>query len=140
MSKGSWRRPCDKRRFDENFEDIFGKKKLNVWDNPSSEEEPDEIQRDPRNGARDRIDGRGAASVPQESGGGTDPQAAEPVESPQERNLREKRADGTPFWHGPGYRGEYTCPHGVGHGNHVHGCCPESCCQRDDFPLRKAPR
>ncbi len=40
-----------------------------------------------------------------------------------------------PYWTGPGYRHEYNCPHGVGHGNHVHGCCGSRCCQRDDFPL-----
>jgi len=40
-----------------------------------------------------------------------------------------------PFWTGPGYRGEYNCPHGVGHGNYVHGCCEEHCCSRNDFPL-----
>jgi len=39
-----------------------------------------------------------------------------------------------PYWTGPGYRGEYQCPHGVGHGNHTHGC--DGCCDRDDFPLR----
>jgi len=38
-----------------------------------------------------------------------------------------------PFWTGPGYRGEYQCPHGIGHGNHIHGC--DGCCQRPDFPL-----
>jgi hypothetical protein len=42
-----------------------------------------------------------------------------------------------PFWTGPGYRGEYQCPHGVGHGDHIHGC--DGCCQRDDFPLREKP-
>lgn len=41
-----------------------------------------------------------------------------------------------PFWTGPGYRGEYNCPHGVGHGNHDHGC--DGCCGRDDFPLNAA--
>ncbi len=41
----------------------------------------------------------------------------------------------SPFWTGPGYRGEYRCPHGIGHGNHVHGC--DGCCSRDDFPLRE---
>ncbi len=39
------------------------------------------------------------------------------------------------YWIGPGYRHEYNCPHGVGHGNHVHGCCSHRCCARDDFPL-----
>lgn len=38
-----------------------------------------------------------------------------------------------PFWQGPGYRGEYMCPHGVGHGNHIHGC--DGCCELPDFPL-----
>jgi hypothetical protein len=42
------------------------------------------------------------------------------------------------FWTGPGYRGEYSCPHEVGHGNHVHGC--DGCCQREDFPLRPENR
>lgn len=41
-----------------------------------------------------------------------------------------------PIWTSSGYRGEYTCPCGVGHGNHVHGCCGEQCCQRNDYPLR----
>lgn len=40
------------------------------------------------------------------------------------------------YWTGPGYRGEYQCPHGVGHGRHVHGC--DGCCKRDDFPLNDA--
>lgn len=30
---------------------------------------------------------------------------------------------------------EYVCEHGVGHGNHVHGC--DSCCRRKDYPGRK---
>lgn len=38
-----------------------------------------------------------------------------------------RRADG---------RIEYVCEHGVGHGDHVHGCCGYSCCMRKDFPLR----
>jgi len=42
------------------------------------------------------------------------------------------------FWTGPGYRGEYVCPHEVGHGNHVHGC--DGCCQREDFPFRPENR
>lgn len=37
-------------------------------------------------------------------------------------------------WTGPGYRGEYNCEHGVGHGNHIHGC--DGCCSREDYPLR----
>jgi len=39
-------------------------------------------------------------------------------------------------WYYTGHRGEYNCPHGVGHGNHVHGC--DNCCKRDDYPLKKA--
>ncbi|KKN91250.1 hypothetical protein LCGC14_0221180 [marine sediment metagenome] len=31
-------------------------------------------------------------------------------------------------------RMEWICPCGVGHGNHVHGCCGKECCNRDDFP------
>jgi hypothetical protein len=30
-------------------------------------------------------------------------------------------------------RVEYNCEHGVGHGNHVHGC--DGCCRRGDCPL-----
>lgn len=30
-------------------------------------------------------------------------------------------------------RVEYSCPHGVGHGWHPHGC--DGCCSRKDFPL-----
>ena len=29
---------------------------------------------------------------------------------------------------------EYNCEHGVGHGVHVHGCCHDHCCSRDDYP------
>ena len=44
-----------------------------------------------------------------------------------------------PFWKeyprgGGDGRMEWTCPHGVGHGNHVHGCCQDQCCSRDDYP------
>lgn len=31
---------------------------------------------------------------------------------------------------------EYICEHGVGHGNHVHGCCGFRCCSRKDYPGR----
>lgn len=44
------------------------------------------------------------------------------------------------FWQdGPRADGrmEWTCPHGVGHGNHVHGCCGSGCCSREDYPGRK---
>ena len=39
--------------------------------------------------------------------------------------IKVKRMDG---------RIEYNCEHGVGHGTHVHGCCHDHCCSRDDFP------
>lgn len=39
-----------------------------------------------------------------------------------------------PFWKKSSYQGEYSCPHGIGHGNHVHSC--DGCCGRPDFPLR----
>jgi hypothetical protein len=55
-------------------------------------------------------------------------QAAEPGAKP----VAEQAAG---FWTGPGYRGECTCPHGVGHGDHIHGCCESGCCGRADFPL-----
>lgn len=42
--------------------------------------------------------------------------------------------DPEPYWIKSGHRGEWNCPHGVGHGNHVHGCCRERCCTRDDYP------
>ena len=29
-------------------------------------------------------------------------------------------------------RMEWLCEHGIGHGNHIHGC--DGCCSRDDFP------
>lgn len=49
----------------------------------------------------------------------------------------QKPEGGDSFWTQTGYRGEWACPHGVGHGNHVHGCCGYGCCSRDDFPLRE---
>ena len=36
-------------------------------------------------------------------------------------------------------RMEWTCEHGVGHGNHVHGCCEAGCCGRTDFPGKIDP-
>jgi len=29
---------------------------------------------------------------------------------------------------------EWVCEHGVGHGNHIHGCCENHCCSREDYP------
>jgi len=40
----------------------------------------------------------------------------------------------TPFPRADG-RMEWICEHGVGHGNHVHGC--DGCCGRDDYPGTK---
>ena len=37
-------------------------------------------------------------------------------------------------WYRLDGRIEYICKHGVGHGDHVHGC--DGCCSRDDFPLK----
>ncbi len=47
----------------------------------------------------------------------------------------EKKFEPKPYWTGPGYRGEYQCLHGVGHGNHIHGC--DGCCSRPDYPLKE---
>lgn len=49
--------------------------------------------------------------------------------------LNALESDDGPYWSAPGYRGEWSCPHGVGHGNHIHGC--DGCCGRDDYPGRK---
>jgi hypothetical protein len=54
-------------------------------------------------------------------------------ETKEELNALES-PDG-PYWQLSGYRGEWSCPHGVGHGNHIHGC--DGCCQRADFPGRR---
>ena len=46
-----------------------------------------------------------------------------------------------PFWlPAPRASGrmEWTCPCGVGHDNHDHGCCGKECCARDDYPGRMA--
>lgn len=56
-----------------------------------------------------------------------DDRIMDPVEAKSERD---------PYWIKSSHRGEYTCPCGVGHGNHVHGCCGKSCCSRPDYPLR----
>jgi len=52
---------------------------------------------------------------------------------PENADPPDESAEPEPYWTGPGYRGEYQCPHGVGHGNHIHGC--DGCCQLPDFPL-----
>ena len=50
-------------------------------------------------------------------------------------NNEEDQPERDPYWVLSGHRGEWECPHGVGHGNHIHGC--DGCCKRDDFPGRK---
>ncbi|MHC4509536.1 MAG: hypothetical protein ACYTAO_11350 [Planctomycetota bacterium] len=164
MSKGSQRRPCNKARFDAEYDRVFGAKRLNVWeDAPPKEESPEEvaeksaeldailegtnqkigelpngIQGGAGDGARDRADSGSVHDVPQEPGGRVDSQAAGPVASPTLRNCSPapgKHPFDTDYWTYSGYRGEFNCPHGVGHGNHVHGCCQEHCCTRPDFPL-----
>lgn len=126
MGKGDWRRPCQvpKEEADANFERIFGKKKLNVM----SDEDREQIDKEDTFLDRDREIG---GDVPADGHEGRDLHAA------AERNDTDEEPsswEDEPFWQGPGYRGEYTCPHGVGHGNHVHGC--DGCCSRPDFPLR----
>ncbi len=96
MGKGSKPRPCNKERYDRNYEAIFGAKE------PELTERLD-LKRRLKEEAREELNAR------------TSP-------------------DG-PYWTGPGHRGEWTCPHGRGHGNHIHGC--DGCCGRDDYPDRK---
>lgn len=142
MGKGSGRRPCQvpKEQYDKNFEAVFGKKKLNVMSDEDREElEPLDTSligdvlirmsevlkndRDREAGGNVPSDGHEGRSIYAESKG-----ASDKGETAQNKEH---------FWTGPGYRGEYNCPHGVGHGNHVHGCCEFQCCSRDDFPLKK---
>jgi hypothetical protein len=166
MSKGSHVRPYNRKKFGKEYDRIFGVKELNVWEDappkgedeescpgcggsgclegpnhcPCREEDANGIQGDTGDGTRDWSDGGRIAYVPQEPGGAPDSQAAEPVESPPRGN-RQAPLDlhplDTAYWIYSGYRGEFNCPHGVGHGNHIHGCCHKHCCTRDDFPLRK---
>jgi len=140
MSKGSRPRPCDKKRFGENYDRVFGAKPLNIWNDAPPKEDSNEVQGNTGDGTRDSADSGRASSVPQEPGGAPDSQTEAPVE-PSPRGNRQAPPGmhplDTDYWTWSGYRGEYTCPHGVGHGNHIHGCCEEQCCQRDDFPLRK---
>ena len=140
MSKGSRPRPCNKGKFDAEYERIFGKKRLNVWKDSPAEGEPDGIQGNTGDGASDSADGGQAASVPEKPGGETDSQAEELVASSRHgtrRTTRAKRPPDTEYWTYSRHRGEYICPCVVGHGLHPHGCCGKECCKRDDFPLRK---
>lgn len=127
MSKGSHRRPSSlsTKERNERYESVFGAKLPNVMSNKD----------------------RAAVGLPSDD--------AQPIADPADpvpcRSCasRDTYVDGGhifcneclhngPFWKGPGYRGEYSCPHGVGHGNHVHGCCGYKCCTRPDFPLRRS--
>lgn len=128
MGKGDWVRPrrISREQYSENFERIFGAKKLN------DEEDADGIQGGAGDGARDPADSRRDPNVLQGPDGQPDPQATEFVEPPPCGNSRHPLD--TDYWAYSGYRGEFNCPHGVGHGNHVHGC--DGCCKRDDFPLK----
>ena len=65
--------------------------------------------------------------------------AARELTEVQERRSAASKPDShknrpTPFWTRSRYRGEYVCEHGIGHGNHIHGC--DGCCQRADYPLK----
>lgn len=45
------------------------------------------------------------------------------------------------FWWptpGPDARGEWICPHRVGHGEHIHSC--DGCCSRDDYPGKRGKK
>lgn len=77
MGKGHWVRPrrISREQYAENFERIFGCKRLN-------EEDADGIQGDAGDGARDKTDSECDSDVPQEPDGQPDPQATEPVEPP----------------------------------------------------------
>jgi len=107
--KGDKRRPCfvSKEQYDRNFEAVFGKKKLNVM---SDKDYAEMMLEKLEMCDRDREVSRNIL-------------------------CESCNTERSPFWVGPGYRGEYECPHGVGHGNHIHGCCGFRCCSRDDFPL-----
>jgi hypothetical protein len=68
---------------------------------------------------------------------------------PREKPLPEPTPFGSPAFIGPkwplggswtgglgvGYRDEFNCAHGTGHGPHIHGC--DGCCRRPDYPYNK---
>jgi hypothetical protein len=122
--KGDRFRKVDKKKYDENFERVFGIKKFNIMSNEDRKELIyDRDGKIGRNISSDRYDSGNIYETCQDASG-------------QKRRSKTKTKTET-FWTGPGYRGEYSCPHGVGHGNHIHGCCQERCCTREDFPPRK---
>jgi len=117
--KGDRYRPVNKEVYDKNFECVFGIKKLNIMSNEDREELI--YDRDGKIGRNISSDGYDSRNI---------------HEASQIASGKKRRRKAKTFWIGPGYRGEYSCPHGVGHGNHIHGCCQERCCTREDFPLR----
>jgi hypothetical protein len=140
MSKGSNRRPCQLTRAEEEqrWLDAFGPRpipnvmldvdrlelELREFDQVLGDEQEKRHDQDREIGGEvpaDEYDGRylHVEGIPIVAGG------------------NESLLQGCAFWQGPGYRGEYTCLHGIGHGNHIHGC--DGCCQRDDFPLKGVP-
>lgn len=135
MSKGSSRRPCQVPREQEEaaWERVFGKKKLNVMsDEDRGMMSLKEILRvTASDGVHDDRDRETGGDVPadghdsQDLHGAGVPIVAGGDEIPER----------VPFWIKPEPWGEYYCPHGVGHGNHVHGC--DGCCARTDFPLNR---
>lgn len=85
MSKGSRVRPHNKKAFDAEYERIFGKKRLNVWNDSPPKEEPNYgIQGNAGDGAPDSADRGRANSVPQEPGASLDPAPSSAVGTPQE--------------------------------------------------------
>lgn len=66
MGKGDWYRPVDRDRYADNYDRIFGSKKLNVW------EDKDEVPGDTGDGEKDREGCGQAPNVPQESRGDSD--------------------------------------------------------------------
>jgi hypothetical protein len=111
MGKGDNVRPHNKERFDESFERIFGKKELKTWDPGDGDHSEDDFL--------DMLD------------------ALQEL-APGEEELVTLKTEDDPFWEDcprADGRMEWLCPHGIGHGNHIHGC--DGCCERDDYPGRK---
>lgn len=67
MGKGDNYRPVDKEKYDESFERVFGKKKLNVW-----EDAPPKDGTVEGDSEADRPDGGSVPEVPEDAGSGTD--------------------------------------------------------------------
>lgn len=67
MGKGDNYRPVDKEKFDANFERVFGKKKLNIWEGPPLKEESDGVQGDTGDRGSDPANGGPPDGVSKES-------------------------------------------------------------------------